>query len=98
MREQPISSSHSLALSLTQSEPILSSIRPTSLRCYMSEEQGLPKATVNKVIKDCLPGELKVAAEVRDLVADASLGTYPSSWAQDMTFHGGIGAVFNSSL
>lgn len=41
----------------------------------MSDEAGLPKATVNKVIKDCLPPDLKIAAEVRDLVADASLGT-----------------------
>lgn len=42
----------------------------------MSDEAGLPKATVNKVIKDCLPSDLKIAAEVRDLVADASLGKY----------------------
>ena len=42
----------------------------------MSDEAGLPKATVNKVIKDCLPSDLKIAAEVRDLVADASLGMY----------------------
>ena len=42
----------------------------------MSDEAGLPKATVNKVIKDCLPGELKIASEVRDIVADASLGSY----------------------
>lgn len=45
------------------------------LLCDMSDEAGLPKATVNKVIKDCLPADLKIAAEVRDLVADASLGT-----------------------
>ena len=43
----------------------------------MSDEAGLPKSTVNKVIKDCVPADLKIAAEVRDLVADASLGMCP---------------------
>ena len=42
----------------------------------MSDEAGLPKSTVNKVIKDCVPADLKIAAEVRDIVADASLGMF----------------------
>ena len=46
-----------------------------SIGAVMADETGLPKATVNKVIKDCLPENLKIAAEVRDIVADASLGS-----------------------
>ena len=41
----------------------------------MSEE-GLPKATVNKVIRDSVPNDLKVASEVRDIVAEAAFGTW----------------------
>lgn len=65
--------------------PGLPSVSPPRLS-PMSDEAGLPKATVNKVIKDCLPPDLKIASEVRDIVADASLGTITSYSSHTRSF------------